>query len=256
MPLTFGSLFAGIGGFDLGFERAGMQCRWQVEIDKDCQKILSGYWPDAGQWDDIRTFPPPPVTDWFVDIICGGFPCQDISFAGKGRGIKGKRSGLWKEYVRTIRILQPKIVVVENVAALLNRGIGIVLGDLAACGYDAEWDCLPAKIFGAPMERDRIFLVAKSRKITFKHRFAFNRFDGIPRNKKWDTTKDIKSGGRWKHWLSSAAVTLGGVISPRDFCGMDDGLSSELDAIGALGNSVCPQIAEWIGKKIIRICPE
>lgn len=88
MTLTFGSLFAGIGGFDLGFERAGMECRWQVEIDPYCQKVLAKHWPDVGRWDDVRTFPPTPAEDWEVDVICGGFPCQDISNAGKRAGLE------------------------------------------------------------------------------------------------------------------------------------------------------------------------
>src|SRR5687767_562507 len=112
--MTFGSLFAGIGGFDLGFERAGMRCEWQVEIDPYCRRVLAKHWPDVRRWDDVRTFPPD--GDWGVDVICGGFPCQDISAAGKQAGIEGERSGLWGEYERIIRVLRPRIVVVENVA--------------------------------------------------------------------------------------------------------------------------------------------
>src|SRR3990167_774279 len=106
-PLTFGSLFAGIGGFDLGFERAGMRCRWQVEINPFCQRSLARHWPNVGRWDDVRTFPPPPAEDWEVDVICGGFPCQDISNAGHKAGIDGEQSGLWREYVRIIREIRP-----------------------------------------------------------------------------------------------------------------------------------------------------
>jgi DNA (cytosine-5)-methyltransferase 1 len=101
-----------------------------------------------------------PVPVPYVDVLCGGFPCQDLSYAGKGAGIDGERSGLWSEYARLIRELRPRYVVVENVPALLGRGLGRVLGDLAACGYDAEWDCLPASAFGAPHRRDRVWLVA------------------------------------------------------------------------------------------------
>ena len=95
-----------------------------------------------------------------VDVLCGGFPCQDLSVAGRGAGIDGARSGLWAEYARLIRELRPRYVVVENVPALLVRGLGRVLGDLAALGYDAEWDCLPASAFGAPHRRDRVWIVA------------------------------------------------------------------------------------------------
>ena len=159
-PLTFGSLFSGVGGLDLGFERAGMQCRWQVEIDPYAQKVLAKHWPDVGRWDDVRTFPPAPAEDWRVDGLIGGFPCQDVSNAGRRAGIGGERSGLWREFARIIRILRPRFVVLENVSALLARGIGAVLGDLAACGLDAEWQVLPAAAFGAPHVRERLFVVA------------------------------------------------------------------------------------------------
>lgn len=102
--MTFGSLFAGIGGFDLGFERARLKCSWQVEIDEYCRRVLERHWPNVRRWDDVRTFPPLPLRDWRVDVLCGGFPCQDISEAGKGAGIDGERSGLWRDYARIIRI--------------------------------------------------------------------------------------------------------------------------------------------------------
>jgi DNA (cytosine-5)-methyltransferase 1 len=157
--LTCGSLFAGIGGFDLGFERAGYDIRWQVEIDPWARAVLAKHWPHVHRHDDIRTAGAHNLEA--VDVLCGGFPCQDISLAGKGAGMgEGTRSGLWSEYARIIRELRPRYVVVENVAALLARGLGRVVGDLAACGYDAEWDCIPAAAVGAPHRRDRLWLVA------------------------------------------------------------------------------------------------
>ena len=158
-PLTFGSLFAGIGGFDLGLERAGMRCEWQVEIDPYARAVLAKHWPDVRRHEDVRTFPPT-EGEWGVDVICGGFPCQDISVAGKGAGLAGARSGLWYEYARIIGELRPRYVIVENVAALLARGMGTVLGDLSALGYDAEWHVIPASAVGAPHRRDRIWIVA------------------------------------------------------------------------------------------------
>src|SRR5690606_21100576 len=149
-PMTFGSLFAGIGRFDLGFERAGMECRWQVEIDEFCRKVLAKHWPHVRRWDDVRTFPPEPIDEWRVDVICGGFPCQDISYAGRGAGLKGKRSGLWFEYARIISELGPRFVAVENVAALTTRGLDSVLGTFADLGFDAEWGVVPASAFGSP----------------------------------------------------------------------------------------------------------
>ena len=156
--LTFGSLFAGIGGFDLGLKRAGMQCRWQVEIDPYAQAVLRKHWPNVIRWEDVRTFPP--QGDWHVDVICGGFPCQDISVAGKGAGLAGSRSGLWYEFARIIGELRPRYVVVENVAALLTRGMDAVLGTLSTLGYDAEWHVIPASAVGAPHRRERVWIVA------------------------------------------------------------------------------------------------
>ena len=161
MTLSVLSLFAGIGGLDLGLERAGdCKTRWYSEVDPYACRVMAARFPDAVNLGDITTIDWT-TTDARPDIICGGFPCQDISLAGKGAGIaEGTRSGLWSHYADAIRILRPRLVIVENVAALLARGIGRVLGDLAACGYDAEWDCIPAASVGAPHRRDRIFIIA------------------------------------------------------------------------------------------------
>lgn len=157
-PLTFGSLFSGIGGLDLGLERAGMVCRWQIEVDDYCQRVLAKHWPDVPKYGDIREVTGEELER--VDLLCGGFPCQDISNAGKRAGIDGARSGLWSEYIRLVRVLRPRFVLVENVAALLVRGLDRVLIDLAESGYSAEWDCIPAASVGAPHRRDRLFVVA------------------------------------------------------------------------------------------------
>ncbi len=156
--MTFGELFAGIGGFSLGLERAGMTCKWQVEIDPYATAVLKKHWPEVPKHEDVRTFPP--QGEWGVDLICGGFPCQDISVAGKGAGLAGARSGLWYEYARIIGELRPRYVIVENVAALLARGMGTVLGDLSTLGYDAEWHVIPASAVGAPHRRERVWIVA------------------------------------------------------------------------------------------------
>jgi DNA (cytosine-5)-methyltransferase 1 len=158
--LNVGSLFAGIGGFDLGLERAGMHTVWQVEQEPFRRAVLARQFPDAQRFKDVRDVGAHNL-EW-VDVICGGFPCQDLSLAGKGAGIDGARSGLWSEYARIVGELRPRYVIVENVPALLGRGMGRVLGDLAALGYDAEWDCLPASAFGAPHRRDRLWIVAYS----------------------------------------------------------------------------------------------
>ena len=156
-PITFGSLFAGIGGIDLGFERCGMECRWQVEINDYAQKVLAKHWPAVHRERDIRECSARSL-DW-VDVIAGGFPCQDISYAGLGAGLDGERSGLFFEAIRLVRELQPRAVVLENVAALLTRGLDRVLGTLAEIGYDAQWHCIPAAYVGAPHIRDRVFAI-------------------------------------------------------------------------------------------------
>ena len=161
MPeLTFISLFSGIGGIDLGFERAGMKCALQVEIDDKCSDILKRHWPDVPNLGDVNNVGRDAGP---VDLICGGFPCQPVSAAGKRKG-KADARWLWPEFNRIVRKVRPRYVLVENVPGLLStdsgRLMGEVLGDLALCGYDAEWDCVSAASVGAWHRRDRIFIVA------------------------------------------------------------------------------------------------
>lgn len=156
MP-TFGSLFAGIGGIDLGLERAGWECRFQVEWDPFCQRVLAKHWPDVTRYGDITG------VDWSgverVDLLAGGFPCQPFSVAGKQRRLDDER-WLWPEFARAIRELRPSLVLVENVPGLLVGGMDAVLGDLAELGYDAEWESIPAAAVGAPHLRYRVWVVA------------------------------------------------------------------------------------------------
>ncbi|CAB4137712.1 S-adenosyl-L-methionine-dependent methyltransferase, partial [uncultured Caudovirales phage] len=132
------------------------------EIEPFPRKVLAKHWPEVPIYDDVRTLTAERLAadGIAVDVICGGFPCQDISTAGKGAGLAGERSGLWSEIARLAGELQPQFIIVENVAALLGRGLGDVLGDLASLGYDAEWHCIPAAYVGAPHRRDRIWIVA------------------------------------------------------------------------------------------------
>lgn len=148
-------LFSGIGAFSLGLQRAGMQPVAFVEIDPFCRDVLARHWPGVPIHHDVRTAEFPDA-----DIICGGFPCQDVSRAGKRAGITGERSGLYRELVRAFRLVRPKHAILENVAALLDDGMGDVLGDLAEGGNCVEWDCVPAKAIGACHERDRVWIVA------------------------------------------------------------------------------------------------
>ena len=232
--MTFGSLFAGIGGFDLGFERAGLECRWQVEIDPYAQRVLAKHWPNVRRWDDVRTFAKECSAER-VDVICGGFPCQDISNAGKRAGIDGERSGLWSEYARIIRTLRPRYVVVENVAALLVRGMGRVLGDLAACGFDAEWGILSACMFGFPHSRERLFCVANSCDVRLQ----------------WERPMWTEKGTRRVEFerLLESEAQMGVPAGGRGR--MSDGVSHRVDRLRGLGNAVVPQVAEYIARRIL-----
>lgn len=155
-------LFSGIGGFSLGLERAGMETVAFCEIDKKARLVLNKHWPSVPVFDDISTLTREALDarGISVDVICGGFPCQDISLAGKGAGLEGDRSGLWFQFHRLIKEIQPHYAIIENVSALRNRGLDQVLRSLAEIGYDAEWHCIPASAVGAPHRRDRIWIVA------------------------------------------------------------------------------------------------
>ena len=156
--MKVGSLFSGIGGLDLGLERAGMKVIWQCEIDEYASKVLKKHWPGVPNLGDITK------VDWNAverpDLLCGGFPCQDISIAGKGRGLEGEKSGLWWDFHKAISVLRPRYVLVENVPMLTHRGLDAVLASLSEIGYDAEWNIVSARFVGANHRRDRIFIVA------------------------------------------------------------------------------------------------
>lgn len=156
-------LFSGIGGFSLGLERTqGFETVAFCEIEPFPRKVLAKHWPEVPCYEDVRTLTAERLAadGIAVDVICGGFPCQDISFAGRGAGLAGERSGLFYQVARLIGELGPRYVVLENVGALLSRGLDAVLGTLASLGYDAEWHCIPASAVGAPHRRDRIWIVA------------------------------------------------------------------------------------------------
>lgn len=152
-----GSLFSGIGLLDLGLERAGLGSpAWQVELDPWCRKVLARHWPSAERFDDVRAFAPP-STD--VRVVCGGFPCQPHSVAGKRLGAADERH-LWPDYARIIREAEPAVVIVENVPGLRTTELRGVLADLAELGFDAEWSTFSAGSLGAPHRRNRIWIAA------------------------------------------------------------------------------------------------
>ena len=162
MTLRLIDTFSGIGGFSYAAEKlvGGFKTVSFVECEPFCQKVLKKHWPDVPIYEDIRTYDPEPYS---ADVICGGFPCQSISNAGKREGItETSESGLWYELYRVICLLQPRYVVLENVSAILSRGLGIVLGNLAEAGYCCEYACIPASYIGACHQRDRWWAVAYS----------------------------------------------------------------------------------------------
>ncbi len=158
--MTIGSLFSGIGGLELGLEVCGLgPVVWQAENDPHARRVLDRWWPGLKRYNDVKEIN---ATAARPDIICGGFPCQDVSVAGAGAGLDGARSGLWREFARIIRALKPGVVFIENVSALTSRGLDEVLRDLAEVGMDATWNCFRAADVGAPHRRERLFVLAYS----------------------------------------------------------------------------------------------
>ena len=155
--------FSGIGGFRLGLERAGHECVAHSEIDPYCERVYQRHWPGSLNLGDITEIEPETIPP--ADLWCGGFPCQDVSLAGKRAGLQGKRTTLWSEFARLIRELRPRWVLAENVPGLFSanngRFFGNILRDLAESGYDAEWDTITALAVGAPHRRYRVFIVAR-----------------------------------------------------------------------------------------------
>lgn len=270
------SLFAGIGGFDLGLERTGgFETVAFCEIDPFCQRVLAKHWPEVPCYYDVRTLAGKAVAP--IDVICGGFPCQDLSNAGLRRGIEAERSGLWSEIARLAGELGPRYIIVENVSALLSgpsewpgRWFGRVLGDLAALGYDAEWDCIPASYVGAPHQRDRVWLVAypseerqsearQLRRIQLAEWLSSGGQTSFSTNDRKERTEGSKpqqvSGFPAFPWCQDVrrAEDLRGRsdLPPPLFRGSRDGVPDWVDRIGSCGNAVVPQIPELIGRAIL-----
>lgn len=257
--MNVGSLFSGIGGLDLGLERAGMRVVWQAEIQPYAAAVLARHWPGVPNLGDVTAI------DWDQverpDLVCGGFPCQPVSVAGLRRGSDDER-WLWPEVHRAVRHLRPRFVLLENVPGLLDGWLGPVLGDLAASGYDTEWDCLPAAAFGAPHLRDRVFVVAYAQHPGHQDE---------PRPRPADTdgpsarplrpgadVADAHRSGRIEQrgpgavFAEQPAVERFGWWCVEPPVGrMADGISHRVDRLRSLGNSVVPQVAEWIGRRLM-----
>jgi DNA (cytosine-5)-methyltransferase 1 len=261
-PLKVLDLFSGIGGFSLGLERTGgFKTVAFCEIEEFPRRVLAKHWPGVPIHRDVRELRAKHVGA--INIICGGFPCQDISTAGKGAGLAGERSGLWSEYARLIGEIRPEYAIVENVAALLGRGIGTVLGDLAALGYDAVWHCIPASAVGAPHRRDRLWLVAYAgseqhevegdevwRKITARlHEALANAMRGGQQGSRRPIySGDSTARGDWQ--INRAFDDRGWPAEP-DVGRVAYGVPFGVERLTGLGNAVVPQIPEIIGRAIL-----
>tara|TARA_A100001201_G_C4066043_1_gene194169 strand:+ start:259 stop:1149 length:891 start_codon:yes stop_codon:yes gene_type:complete len=275
--------FAGIGGFSYAAEKliGGFETTQFIEIDPFCQKVLKKHWPHVPIHDDIRTFTAKPFQ---YQVICGGFPCQDISVAGLQKGITEEtRSGLFFELMRVIRMVRPQYVVLENVAAIINRGLDIVLRELSEAGYDAEWSVIRASSVGACHQRSRWWLVAypndnglpsaekcelngeasdrtqkrqnqscqserssepsSSRAIQSSAKFTNSYSKGMERRKFTINEKMQKTGFTWKSNTPHLSPEWRKYVSKSVLCRGDDGLRNRVDRLRSLGNSVVPQCA-------------
>ena len=265
-------LFAGIGGFTLGLERAGFETVAFCEIDPYAQKVLRKNWPGVPIYDDVRLLTAERLASdgVGVDVITGGFPCQDISTAGRQAGIEGERSGLWSEIARLIGELQPRYAIMENVTNLISgdrgRWFGRVLGDLAEIGYDAEWHCIPASYVGAHHRRDRVWIVA------YPNGNSESGMSEYAREVHATSFLADTSGSRSKAGVSTQRHWEEGYSRIADYCRdqlrgrqgrsewqpepgvgrVVNGVPNRSHRLRCLGNAVVPQIPEIIGKAIRR----
>lgn len=234
-------LFSGVGGFSLGLERTrGFRTTQFVEQDEACRRVLHKHWPSVPIHDDVTTFKP----SRGFDVVCGGFPCQDLSLAGKGAGLQGERSGLWFQYLRIIEEARPEWIIIENVAALRQRGLNQILSGLAEVGYHARWDCIPATSVGGDHQRDRVWIVANPSR---------QRVEGL-----WSEGLQV-SQPLASTFLPDSCGVRQWQVEP-DLRRSDYGFSSRLDGrlntwmdrVKQMGNAVVPSIPQAIGEEILR----
>ena len=275
MTLTVGSLFSGIGGIDLGLERAGMTVKWQSEIDPYACKVLKKHWPDTPNLGDIK------LIDWStvepVDVIAGGYPCQPFSTAGKRLGENDPRH-LWPYFRDAISAIRPRFALLENVRGHLTMGGTTVIGDLAQIGYDCQWQVVSAASLGAPHRRDRIIIVAYPND-------ARNRTPTSGINANWSTVEQRRqnqpqfepcgqcqdvahpNGEGWERSIRSQErkQTFGGFnvqgenrrwgdhwVTEPDVGRVANGIPRRVDRLRGLGNAVVPQVAEYVGRLILQ----
>jgi len=238
--MNYIDLFHGIGGFALGAYWAGMKFEnhFCSDIEPYAQKLYKLRFPESIQLGDITKIDTEALkqygTEW---IITGGFPCQDISIAGKGAGITGARSDLWFEYWRIIRDLRPQFCIMENVGMLIHRGLREVMGSLADIGYNAEWEIIQASDLGAPHQRERVWIMAYPRGDRLE---TFGEHRGCGEvHKSWSSNKISCLVAEEERWTNAAELV-------RDF----NGLSNRVERLKGLGNAIVPQIAELLFNQI------
>lgn len=264
-------LFSGIGGFSLGLERAGMETVAFCENEPHARAILKKHWPDVPIHEDVSKLDGKQYRNT-VDVVCGGFPCQDLSVAGKQSGFDGDRSSLYKQMLRIISECLPRYAIFENVTGLLTgndgRWFAQFLYDLASVGYDAEWHCIPASELGAHHHRDRVWIIA----------YPTQQYDGSLHRKSHErqkpefrncfvqaqiftntNTKRCERFASLPYFIQKQIKFVRSItakfkrfdLSESPLCGANDGVSRRLDRLRRLGNAVVPQIPELIGRAIL-----
>ena len=277
--MKVGSLFSGIGGFDYGLKRAGMQIVWQSEIEPYCCEVLKKHWPNVPNLGDIFGIKDPPA----VDLICGGFPCQPFSVAGKRQG-KADDRYLWPEMLRIIQKVRPAWVFAENVPGIIGMELNQVLSDLESEGYETGTIIIPACALNAPHRRDRVWIVAYNNDPRSGEQVQTNRI-GQTNDHRREGQSQFEPCETDRHAPDSAVQGLEGSITEGQtcptgcfaeyhdgsigwqeswlevatrLCRVDDGLPAwvhrhRVKRLKALGNAIIPQIAEVLGKMIIEI---
>lgn len=263
--MTFISLFSGIGGFDLGFERAGMQCAAQIEIDAKARAVLNRHFPAVPVMEDVRHAGKHNLPA--VDLIAGGFPCQDVSVAGNRAGLAGERSGLWFEFLRIVTELAPKWVVIENVPGLLssNRGrdFAVILHGLVSVGYRVGWRVLDAQYFGLAQQRQRVFIVGSLRDGRCAEALFETHSELSQKTSKRMVAPTLIARGQVDNgggsWASGIAIEdIRGIrrLTPTEcerLQGFPDGWTDgqpDSARYRQLGNAVAVPVAEWLGRRI------
>lgn len=264
--LSIGSLFSGIGGLELGLEWAGLgPVRWQCEIDPFCRAVLAKHWPNTKRFEDVtrpRDYPK-------VDLICGGFPCQDVSSAGRRRGLGGERSSLWWHFARVVEQVRPHFVVVENVTSGKVRWLPHVRHQMHLLGYETQALGIAARDVGAPHRRERVFVVANASRVLLRKqpgwRSGSNRTDQAVvggDGRKGSMADSIGEGSQGLLDTKPLLADRGGRVQGRDDWATEPnvgrvahGVSNRVDRLRALGNAVVPQCAEIAGHVIMTMLP-